>query len=325
MLSLPSARTSSTAVPKVKGMLCVWSPWTHSQGLSVGKRERGVPSGPGTPRAQVSPPSVSNVVVAAVQPSAAVLKGRLGHIKVDILLDSGSTVSLVRNSILPRTLGVKLLKPGDLQLVSAAGEPMPVVGQANVVVQVGQLSVEHPLVVVDSLISPVILGMDFLQQHGLVLDFASSPISVTTRHTPPKSHGQLQDIQPIVEVVQKAKAKICAVYSESSSKLTEEVVDDCAIPRFSTTTGPDYDMPQCSTDSLSLLLNEYQELFRTSPGCTTAAEHFIPTSGTPVKVPPRRVPANYRVEVERQSEEMLAEGIIEKSSNAWLAPAVFVR
>ena len=105
-------------------------------------------------------------------------------------------------------------------------------------VQVGQLSVEHPLVVVDSLISPVILGMDFLQQHDLVLDFASSPISVTTRHTPPNSHGQLQDIQPIVEEVQKAKAKICAVDGESSSELTEEVVDDCAIPRFSTTTGP---------------------------------------------------------------------------------------
>ena len=105
--------------------------------------------------------------------------------------------------------------------------------------------------------------MYFLQQHGLVLDFASSPISVTTRHTPPNSHGQLQDIQPIVEEVQKAKAKICAVYGESSSELTEEVVDDCAIPRFSTTTRPDYDMPQCSTDSLSRLLNEYQELFRT--------------------------------------------------------------
>ena len=102
------------------------------------------------------------------------------------------------------------------------------------------------------------------------------------------------------------------------------MVEDCAIPRFSTTTGPDYDMPQCLTDSLSLL-NEYQELFRTSPSCTTAAEHFTPTSGTPVKVPPRRVPANYRVEVEQQIEEMLAEGIIEENSSAWLAPAVFVR
>ena len=166
---------------------------------------------PGMPHAQVSPPNVSNVVVAAVRPSAAVLKGRLGDTEVDILLDSGSTVSLVQNSILARTLGVKQLKPGDLQLVSAAGEPMPVVEQANVVVQVGQLSVEHPLVVVESLISPVIPGMNFLQH--LVLVFASSPISVTTLHTPPSSHRQLQDIQPIVEDVQKAKAKTCAVYA----------------------------------------------------------------------------------------------------------------
>ena len=66
----------------------MWSAWTRSKELSVGKRERGVLPGPGTPHEQVSPPSVSNVVVAA----------------------------------------------GDLQLVSAAGEPMPVVGQANVVV-----------------------------------------------------------------------------------------------------------------------------------------------------------------------------------------------
>ena len=144
--------------------------------MSVGKRERGVLSGPGTPHAQVSPPSVFNVVVPAVRSSAAVLKETLGDIEVKILLDSSATISLVRNSIRPRTLGVK-------QLVSAAGERMLVVGQANVVVQVGKLSVEHPLVVVDSLISPVILGMDFLQQYGLVLNFASSPISVTTRHT----------------------------------------------------------------------------------------------------------------------------------------------
>ena len=178
---------------------------------------------------------------------------------------------------------------------------------------------------VQSLITPVILGTDFLRQHGLVLDFASTPIGVTCRHTQPTSHSQLQDIQPMVEEVQKAKAKICAVYDKSTGELTEEVVDDCAIPHFSKTVAPDYEMPQCSGDSLSPLLSEYKDLFCTSPGCTTAAEHFIPTSGTPVKVPPRRVPANYRAEVERQIQTMLEEGIIEESSSAWMAPAVFVR
>ena len=50
----------------------------------------------------------------------------------------------------------------------------------------------------------------------------------------------------------------------------------------------------------------------------------IPTSGTPVRVPPRRIPANYRLEVEKQIQIMLKEGIIEESSSPWSVPAVFV-
>ena len=61
-----------------------------------------------------------------------------------------------------------------------------------------------------------------------------------------------------------------------------------------------------------------------SPASTTLAEHFIPTTGTPVKVPPRRTPANYHQEVEKQIQTILKEGIIEESSSPWLAPAVFV-
>ena len=58
---------------------------------------------------------------------------------------------------------------------------------------------------------------------------------------------------------------------------------------------------------------------------TTVAQHFIPTSGNPIKVPPRRIPANYRAEAEEQLTTMLERGIIEESSSIWMAPAVFVR
>ena len=54
-------------------------------------------------------------------------------------------------------------------------------------------------------------------------------------------------------------------------------------------------------------------------------EHFIPTTGNPVKIPPRRIPGNYRVEVQQQINTMLQQGIIEPSSSPWMAPAVFVR
>ena len=55
------------------------------------------------------------------------------------------------------------------------------------------------------------------------------------------------------------------------------------------------------------------------------AEHFIPTTGSPIKIPPRRIAGNYQVEVEDQLQQMLATGIIEESSNPWMAPMVFVR
>ena len=45
----------------------------------------------------------------------------------------------------------------------------------------GKLHVKHPLVVVCSLIAPVILGVDFLQKHGLTLDFTSNPVGISSQ------------------------------------------------------------------------------------------------------------------------------------------------
>ena len=58
---------------------------------------------------------------------------------------------------------------------------------------------------------------------------------------------------------------------------------------------------------------------------TNATEYFIPTTGNPIKIPPRRIPVNYRAEVEQQLTTMLQQGIIKVSSSPWMAPAVFVR
>ena len=54
------------------------------------------------------------------------------------------------------------------------------VGRVVLPVQVGGLHVEHPMIVVQSLITQVILGMDFLQKHGLVLDF-TLPVNIQLR------------------------------------------------------------------------------------------------------------------------------------------------
>ena len=116
---------------------------------------------------------------------------------------------------------------------------------------------------------------------------------------------------------------VCAI--ELLKEPTEEAINDCAVPLFVNSIDNEYDIPSCVVPTLLPLLEQYKSLFRTSPGSTTVAEHFIPTTGAPVKVPPRRIPANYCSDVEKQIQTMLKEGIIEESSSPWLAPAVFVR
>ena len=115
--------------------------------------------------------------------------------------------------------------------------------------------------------------------------------------------------------------KVAAVPSVSQS--VEETVGNCAVPIFDAATT--YNLPKCSDPNLLALLETHKQLFNTSPGRTTITEHFIPTTGNPIKIPPRRVPVNYHVEVQQQLNTMLQQGIIEPSSSPWMAPAVFVR
>ena len=101
--------------------------------------------------------------------------------------------------------------------------------------------------------------------------------------------------------------------------LTGDAVEDFMVPKFR-----EPPSIECASRGLAEIVHEYKELFQSIPGSTDVAQHFIPTIGTPVKVPPRRTPARYRQEVESQLQDMLDRGIIEESSSPWMAPTVFV-
>ena len=106
---------------------------------------------------------------------------------------------------------------------------------------------KHPMIVVQSLITHVILGMDFLQKHGLVLDFTTSPVNITAHAMVSSDDGQKQELQSIIQAAMKVKAKVCAV--EAKIQLTERVVDDCAIPHFGTSSH--FELLQSATTSFS--------------------------------------------------------------------------
>ena len=159
---------------------------------------------------------------------------------------------------------------------------MPVLGCITLPLRLGKLKVNHNFVVVHSLIAPVILGVNFLQKYNLVLDFTSTPVSIT-----PKTVNELEalpkSMKPLIDACK--KARICSV--EAYDKPAGEAIDSCAIPLFGKATVPTYDAPNCTNKLLLAVLEQRKDLYSTTPGHTELAEHFIPTTEKPVKISPR--------------------------------------
>ena len=86
-----------------------------------------------------------------------------------------------------------------------------VLGCATFAVHVSPVHVDHCLVVVRSLITPVILGIDFMQKHGIVLDFATNPIRITQQAVADYTLSRYD--RDALSAAMKTKVKVCAVQS----------------------------------------------------------------------------------------------------------------
>ena len=137
---------------------------------------------------------------------------------------------------------------------------------------------------------------------------------------PKQVQAPQQELRSFWEETVKHKPHIGAVAVLGDTEV--EATEECAIPDYGAV--KNFELPNCTKVAFSNVIDQYKDLFCTIPGKTTRAYHHIPTKGNPIRVPPRRVPAHYRSEVERQINEMLEQGIIVQSSSPWMAPAVFV-
>ena len=91
-------------------------------------------------------------------------------------MDSGAAVSLIHLQVyklMPDTLKTVITLPGELEtLTTADGSPMHIIGHATITLHLKNLRVTHHFIVVKSLMTDVILGIDFQREYQISDDWA---------------------------------------------------------------------------------------------------------------------------------------------------------
>ena len=90
-------------------------------------------------------------------------------------MDSGAAVSLIHlqaYKLMPDTLKTAITLPGELEtLMTANSSPMHIIGHTTITIQLKNLRVTHHFIVVKSLMTDVILGIDFQREYRISYDW----------------------------------------------------------------------------------------------------------------------------------------------------------
>ena len=121
---------------------------------------------------------------------------------MEMMHDSGSSISLARKDMMsPQMNKVAQFPLPVVKLVTATVNDLLMTDYIQTTVQIQYHTVNHMFEVVNTLITPAILGMDFLQQHGLSNKNNTDPI-----------------LRPILQAECNLWIKHCAIVSFVESK-----------------------------------------------------------------------------------------------------------
>ncbi len=175
------------------------------------------------------------------------------------------------------------------------------------------------------LVEPVEIGL--LETKGLNVARAVVgvhdvvPVRVMNVHSTPRVVKRGMSIATLTPV---DETEIICSSSETENACEDSQHDHVKELLKQTVTGLDSSYHEQVQD----LLYKYSDVFSSSSydiGRTDITKHHIHTGdAVPVRQPPRRKPPDQRVEIERQVQDLLKEGLITKSNSPWSSPVVLV-
>jgi hypothetical protein len=261
--------------------------------------------------------SIHALIGAAADNSGVIqLHAFIGKHEVLILVDSGSSTSFINQQLADLLLGSQLL-PRPCRVNVADGTQH----KCNSFLPGCQWSSQGHQFSTDLKILPlgafdVILGMDWLEQHNPNIDWIHKTLSIATS----TGHIQLQghrNAQPHCSAIsaaelasvsrQGAVAYLVHVYALDATLYVEEV----------------------TPTEVQSLLSQFQDVFEepTSLPPRRDCDHQIPLmeGAQPVNLRAYRHKPELKTEIKRQVAELLAAGIIQKSTSQFSSPAILVK
>ena len=100
------------------------------------------------------------------------MKVQLFNTYVYALVDSGSTLSLVRSEIVPQEELVNM-EDYNGQIVGAEGSKLNVLGSIKKQIQIANKTFNATLIVVQNLQEPILIGTDFMVDNKCILNFSA--------------------------------------------------------------------------------------------------------------------------------------------------------
>ncbi|KRY56407.1 hypothetical protein T03_5992 [Trichinella britovi] len=124
------------------------------------------------------------LMAATLQPTLVIILGVVGGISCSLTIDTGAMVSIIEESMVADASDVQIHPNVNLRVRGLGKSPsadLDVIGTAMITVELSEISVKHPALVVRGLGHSCLLENDFLIEHGVKVDFSNQTVHIRNR------------------------------------------------------------------------------------------------------------------------------------------------
>ena len=237
--------------------------------------------------------------ICSVGKGASMVEARVENKSFFALMDSGAAVSLVNSDFASENRLIWKEKVPDKPYWSAGSNPIEILGEAQIQVEIGNMKIKESFLVSKNLAQRMIIGGDILRKHKVDIMFSKGCVKIGDQEVPMKSNRTRG-----VEMVDRQ------VKPSEIVNIDEDNLEPTEVRR------------------LKEVLDKYPEVFSKDNediGQSDFIHRIELTDYTPLNSRAYRVPHAQKPMMEEEVIKMLRMGVIQRVNSDWSSPVVLVK